>query len=139
MTNRCAMAHPLRTVSTDFVERPPQLRSRKTNRPFSVPGVDLRSGIGRRYADIIRSLRAEFGDEQPGAINELAATRLALERQQAAIVAGEAVDADALVRLSNLAVRQEARLQALAKAKKVTKPTVTLRDYVAAKSKDGGA
>jgi hypothetical protein len=53
----------------------------------------MRSSLGRRYADIVRALRAEFGDQQPGAIAELASTGLALERLQTAIVKGETVDA----------------------------------------------
>jgi hypothetical protein len=99
-------------------EPSPSNRAKKTNQPFSLPGVDMRSSLGRRYADIVRALRAEFGDQQPGPIAELAVTRLALERLQTAIVKGETVDANALVRLSNLSVRQESRLRVATSTRK---------------------
>lgn len=118
-------------------ERSPSNRAKKTNQPFSLPGVDMRTSLGRRYADIVRALRAEFGDQQPGAIAELAATRLALERIQASVVSGEPVCANDLVRLSNLAVRQETRLRAATKGKQNAETPMTLRDYVAAKGKGG--
>jgi hypothetical protein len=112
-------------------EPSPTNRAKKTNRPFSLPGVDMRSSLGRRYADIVRALRAEFGDQQPGAIAELAATRLALEQLQAAIVKGETVVANDLVRLSNLSVRQESRLRVATSTRKDPRPTVD--EYLARK------
>jgi hypothetical protein len=74
---RPAVAGGLPATVTPFGECSATVRAKKTNQPFSLPGVDMRSSLGRRYADIIRVLRAEFGDQQPGAIAELAATRLA--------------------------------------------------------------
>lgn len=137
-TKGSAVADRPSDTSAPVVAPPKRQLAARTNRPFSLPGVDLRTAQGRRYTDIVRSLRMKYGDSNPAGINELAATQLALERMQAAIVKGDAVDTNDLVRLSNLAVRQEARLagkspkKAVSEAKKPGKP-LTLRDYAAAK------
>jgi hypothetical protein len=45
--------------------RPKKLRSGLTNNPHRLDGVDMRTGRGRRYRDIVDALIAEFGRSNP--------------------------------------------------------------------------
>jgi hypothetical protein len=86
---------------------PSRQRSRLTNNSTLALGTDGRTATARRFRDLITNLISEHGGEaalstvQLGAIRQAAAINLHLERLQAAIVRGEVVDADALIRLSS--------------------------------------
>jgi len=59
-----------------------KLRSKLTNNPALLPGVDRRSASGRRYVDIVAAVAAEFGPGNPVALRDIAALRFTLEREQ---------------------------------------------------------
>ena len=98
-------------------------------------GVDGRSARARRYRVVLRDLLADLSDEQ----NPLGAADLALAQQgallivrsetlRAAILNGDAdADDDALVRLSNSAVRV---LNALRGKKRAAAHTPSLAEYL---------
>jgi len=77
--------------------------------------VDLRSSSARRFRDLVRSYEAELGGNltelERGLIKQAAALSLRTEQMQEAIVRGDAVDADALIRLSSEARRILTSLQ----------------------------
>ncbi len=87
------------------------LRSRFTNDPGYLPGVDRRTASGRRYQDIVAAVAAEFGPGNPVALRELAALRFTLEREQGAIVSGDQRSLEDLVRLTNTIERKERALR----------------------------
>jgi hypothetical protein len=76
----------LNIVASD--SRPAKLRSRFTNDPSFLPGVDRRTRDGRRYQDIVLALVAEFSPANPVSLREIARLRFSLERAQGEIVAG---------------------------------------------------
>jgi hypothetical protein len=93
--------------------RPAKLRSRFTNDPSFLPGVDRRTRDGRRYQDIVLAVVAEFGPANPVALRELAALRFTLEREQGAIVSGgDQRSLEDLIRLTNTVERKERALRA---------------------------
>ncbi len=87
-------------------------RSRLTNNPHKLDGVDMRTQRGRRYRDIVDALVAEFGADNPVALRELAGLKFTLEQTQAAVVAGDQRAREDLVRISNLVARRERELRA---------------------------
>ncbi len=93
------------------VSRPAKLRSRLTNDPTLLPGVDRRSSGGRRFLDIAEAVAAEFPDASTVALRELAALRFTLEREQGAIVASDSRSLEDLVRLTNVVERKERALR----------------------------
>jgi hypothetical protein len=97
--------------------RPAKLRSRFTNDPSFLPGVDRRTRDGRRYQDIVLAVVAEFGPANPVALRELAALRFTLEREQGAIVSGgDQRSLEDLIRLTNTVERKERALRAAKRA-----------------------
>jgi hypothetical protein len=97
-------------------DRPPASRSALTNNPLAVRGVDGRSMSARRYRDLCIALADDLGGQdklsEPTRIlvRQAAAISVQLESLQSKIVAGEAVDTELLVRLSNVQARTLARL-----------------------------
>src|SRR5215203_5415312 len=81
-------------------------RSAVTNGTRVLNGVDGRSASGRRFRDLIRDFGEPFGGlkaltgSDRVLVKQAAALALRAESMQAAIVNGEAVDHDALIRLS---------------------------------------
>src|SRR5450755_3726343 len=67
--------------------------------------VDMRSAAGRRFRHLVDSYSAELGAELSEAelslVRQACALQLQAERMQGAIVRGELVDSDALIRLSS--------------------------------------
>ncbi len=113
--------------------RPAKLRSRFTNDPSFLPGVDRRTRDGRRYQDIVLAVVAEFGPANPVALRELAALRFTLEREQGAIVSGgHQRSLEDLVRLTNTVERKERALRT-AKRMASAKPPQALHARLAAK------
>lgn len=91
-----------------IASRPPTARSAVSNGSRLLDGVDGRGAVARRFRDLIADLvREEFGGCEKLSIGELgllrqaAALILQAEQLQAALVRGEAVDGDELVRVSS--------------------------------------
>lgn len=87
-------------------------RSVLTNDPRRLPGVDGRTGAGRRFRDIVDQLIREFGDHDTVRIRELAGLKYSLEQTQGLVIAGDQRACEDLVRLSNLVARREIELKA---------------------------
>jgi|SRR5579883_1745749 len=100
---------------TDTVAALPTTRAKVSNGTRLLANVDLRSSSARRFRDLVRSYEAELGGNltelERGLIKQAAALSLRTEQMQEAIVRGDAVDADALIRLSSEARRILTSLQ----------------------------
>jgi hypothetical protein len=74
-----------------------------------LPDVDMRSAAGRRFRHLVGAYSDELGNDLSEAelslIRQAVALQLEAERMQAAIVRGEAVDADQLIRVSSTSKR----------------------------------
>jgi hypothetical protein len=110
-------------------------QSRVTNGRGLLPGVDHRSAMARRFADLVASYRQGIGLlDQRGMmlVKSAASCGLQLERLQAQILRDEAVDTRLLVRLTNAQSRALAALGALAaKAEKARSEGPTLQEHLA--------
>lgn len=84
-------------------------RSAVSNRSRILDGVDGRSAGARRFRDICRSYELEAGghvsDVERDLIRQAAGLTLRAEQLQAAIVRGEDIDNDQLIRISSTAKR----------------------------------
>lgn len=117
---------------------PPRQRSRVSNGSSLLNGVDGRRASARRFRDLIADLtREEFGDSENLSIAELgllrqaAALTLQAERLQAAVVRGETVNADELVRLSSENRRVLAAMRRSKRASPPEPPKETFADLAA--------
>jgi len=119
--------------------RSPRSCSQITNRSQLRRGVDGRSAESRRFRDLTEGFAADFGSTPPGEremalIRQAAAVTVQAEAMQAAILRGEAVDPDQLVRLTNIQTRT---LKELAAGKRrAQKSAPTLREYLAGKHQE---
>ena|SRR5215210_3505446 len=111
-------------------------RSAISNGTRLLDGVDGRSASGRRFRDLIRDFAEPFGglktlrEGDRVLVKQAAALALRAESMQAAIVNGEAVDHNALIRLSS-----EARRILESIRRKSEKPKApTLHDYIAGRT-----
>ena len=99
------------TVSHQSVSASKRNRSAITNSSWLLSGVDNRKGLGRRYRDLCVGFADDLGgreklnSQQEAMIRQAAGVTLEVEKLQAAIVTGEAIDHEMLVRLSNLQSR----------------------------------
>jgi hypothetical protein len=97
-------------------------RSRQTNKPRVIAGIDGRSSGARRLRDLESQLGARFGGLAGCDTAELAAVRAAaltahrVEQVRAAAAAGRPVDDNELVRLANSLRRGVHELERLATA-----------------------
>lgn len=93
----------------DTVTALPTTRSKVSNGTRLLANVDLRSSSARRFRDLVRSFEAELGGQlselERGMVKQAAALSLKTEQMQEAIVRGDTVDSDALIRLSSEARR----------------------------------
>jgi hypothetical protein len=107
-----------------------QNRSKVTNGSKLVAGVDGRSADARRYKDLVASFSAgldALNEGQRAIVSQAAALTLQSERMNGAILRGELVDTEQLVRISNVLSRSLAQIREWAKPK--GKPS--LQDYLA--------
>jgi len=110
-------------------------RSRITNQPTKLAGVDNRSSHGRRRRDLIRSYISALGGPDkvsPATMNDItrAADLVAIaEKARADALRGDPVDLSALTRLEGAADRAVRRLA----IKPNTETGPTLAEYLAAK------
>jgi hypothetical protein len=105
------MMHPMRTQSarTSVAAIRPTNRSRITNRTRLLENVGGRSSAARRFPDICANYEAEAGGNvtelERDLIRQAAGLTLRAEQMQGAIVRGEPVNNDELVRISSTAKR----------------------------------
>src|SRR5215217_7122717 len=106
-------------------------RSRVTNGTRLLEGVDGRSPTARRYKDLIDEFShglggAEaLGEADRALVRQAASLTIRAEQLQAAIIRGEPVDPDELIRLTNTARRT------LAGIRPKEQPKPALHDYLA--------
>jgi hypothetical protein len=122
-------------VRPNLPAAPATTRSRISNRSRLLPGVDGRSSTARRFRDICRNYEVEAGGDitevERDLIRQAAGLTLRAEQLQAAMVLGEKVDNDDLIRLSSTAKRLLEAIRAKASKKKADGPS--LADYVASR------
>jgi hypothetical protein len=107
-------------------------RDLATNRPRKMAGVDMRSGHGRRFADLYDGIAAEFPGVDPVAARELAGLKLTAELCQASVIAGDDKMARRdLVRTINLASRKEKELRSTLARVTGRASSPDLADYLA--------
>ncbi len=108
--------------------RHPRARSRITNNVReSLVGVDGRSERARRYRDLLEGLIVEFGPHEPDKLRALAAMKLSLEATQAAVINGDVLRSEDLVRLANVISRREQELRARARRHQAEQPAEGMR------------
>ena len=118
--------------------RPPVAQSRVTNGSCFLEG-DQRTSGARRYRDICGALTREV-DGEPGqqveqTIRRIAGTSVAIERMEADLAGGQAVDPTALVRMVGLQRRLLKDFEALKQRKKSTAANPSqLREYLASRA-----
>jgi hypothetical protein len=95
-------------------------------------GVDGRTASARRYRDLCRAFEEELGgplnEVDLGLIKQAATLIIRAEQMQGAVVRGEMVDSDQLIRLSSTAKRILSAISA--KAVKRKPPAPSLADYL---------
>lgn len=115
----------------------PNFRSRITTGSKLLSGVDGRSALGRRYRDLMTTIAAEAGPDLSAAdilaISNAATMQLHAEELAAALVRGEAVDAEQLTRAQNAANRAMSAIRRRAAAKPPAKGD-RLRAYLASQA-----
>jgi hypothetical protein len=101
--------------------------TRKTSTGIRLPRVDGRTRSVRRYRELIATFEAEIGREPAEAdrilLKQAAAIALRAEQLEDAIVAGDAVDPDLVIRLSSEVRRILDRLKDKSDQAKVPPPT----------------
>jgi hypothetical protein len=114
--------------------RHPKARSAVTNGTHMLVGIDGRSPNARRFRDICANYEAEAGgsitEVERDLIRQAAGLTLRAEQMQAAIVRGEPVSNDELVRISSTARRLLESIRSKADKRKPAGPD--LASYLAA-------
>jgi hypothetical protein len=121
--------------------RPPRQRSAVTNRPLR--RVSGNTAAGRRLRDLYGAFLQHMSNPadtiaQANALNAAELT-VAVEQARLAAARGEAVDIDALVRLSNLADRAVRRLRLQPGAVRSSEPDLTTYLRQISTDDEGGA
>ena len=126
--------------SVSSVERHPQGRSRITNKVRSSPlGLDGRSERGRRWRDLLDQALAAYGASEPDKLRELATLKLSLEATQAAVINGDILRSEDLIRLANAISRIEKVLGAKQRQRQAEPPAGGMRSRLGARYTKGGA
>jgi hypothetical protein len=103
-------------------------RSAISNRSRLLPGVDGRSAAARRFRDICSAYEAEAGgnptEVERDLIRQAAGLTLRAEHLQAALVRGEDISNDELVRISSTAKRLLEAIRSKADKRKPPAPTI---------------
>lgn len=91
--------------------------------------VDGRSASARRFRDLVHSFEADIGgnlsEAERGLIRQAAALQLRAEQMQSALVRGEPVNDDDLVRVAGAAKRLLGTLRTKAEKKQPPAPNLT--------------
>jgi hypothetical protein len=128
---------PALSDSLAIVTRQSRLRSRVTNGSKMIAGLDGRSAEARRYKDLCMSLADDLGgaagltEAQRALVRQAAGMIVQSEKLQSAVLRGELVSSEDLVRLSNSATRILTRL-GIKRERRDTTPS--LHEYLAATS-----
>ena len=109
----------------------PKRRAVATNNPQKLVGVDMKSGHGRRFADIMTMLAIEYIGLDPVTLRELASLKLTLELTQLAVIEGDKRARGDLVRISNVISRRESQLRAEHVKAQAEAPSLSVRDLLA--------
>lgn len=130
----------LQKITTDNAGRSPTVRSRTTNDPRHIPGVDGRKREQRRRRDLIRILITTFGgfdavsELQLVDIRKAAELTAAAETVRARLLGGDStIDLSTLVKLEGEARRAMRAVSVM----ETSKPGLSLRERLAAEA--GGA
>jgi hypothetical protein len=105
------------------VTRVPRVRSRASNRLRKHPGFHGSSAQGRRFADIVLSLAAQFGGEDKvdpdtaSLIREIGSLTIAIEGLQGRLMRQEPIDDEKFIRYSNTLDRKREKLRVIAERK----------------------
>jgi hypothetical protein len=125
----------MQCVRPNFSASRATTRSRISNRSRMLPGVDGRSSAARRFRDICANYEAEAGgnvtEVERDLIRQAAGLTLRAEQLQGAIVRGEPISNDELVRISSTAKRLLETIRGKADKRKPAGPS--LREYIASK------
>jgi hypothetical protein len=119
------------SVTERVAPRPPATRSAVSNGSRILEGVDGRSSGARRFKDLVENFSRDLGgidrlsEAEQSLIRQAASLTMRGEQLQAAIVKGEPVDPDELIRLSNTARRCLEGIQ------KREQPKPSLADHLA--------
>lgn len=114
-------------------------RSAVSNGTRLLSGIDGRSAQARRFRDLVKEFTAELGGEEimtepmRAMVRQAAAVTVESERMQAAIVRGDDIDTEQLVRVTNVLARLMNGLKAKAKVAKAGQPT-GLSEYLRQKA-----
>ena len=117
------------TMASSHTHAPSRSR-RLPIRDTRLGSTDMRTRRGKRFAAILAAVRSEFGDVDPIRAAEIVRLRMISEAAQRDCLDGK-VTLDRLVRISNLLVRAEKQLTAVAKAKPAASGAQTLNAYLA--------
>lgn len=115
-------------------------RSRVTNGTQLLMGIDGRSPQARRFRDLVRAYEAEFvvaTELDRGLIRQAAMLALKSEQLQAALVRGEAVEADTLTKLAGQIRRVLADLRRKAQTSAPT--PISIHEHLSRTSADDDA
>ena len=111
-------------------------RSKVSNGTRLLQNVDLRSSLARRFRDLVASYEGELGgtlsEAERSLVRQAVGLQLQAERMQEAIVRGETVDSDALIRVSSTSKRLLSVIATKAGKRKPEKPD--LKAYLASKA-----
>jgi len=112
-------------------------KAKVTNRPWTIPGVDMRTPAGRRFRDLCRSFATELGGElselERGLVRQCAAILLHAETQQVALVRGEPIKGDEAIRVASEARRLLDTLKAHVAGKRAS-PQAPIRERLASRA-----
>jgi hypothetical protein len=115
-------------------------RSAVSNRSRLLDGIDGRSANARRFRDICRSYEAEAGgivsEVERDLIRQAAGLTLRAEQLQAAMVRGEEIDNDQLIRISSTAKRVLDAITAKAANRKAVPAVNALADHIAKRNRE---
>jgi len=122
-------------------DRPTKRRLRLTQAGIPLPRIDQRTVGAMRYRSLLDSYGAELGgnltEADKALIQQIAAMQLRIEQLQAAIVEGQDVDADQIIRLSSEHRRLLTSLRGKVAMNKPAGPT--LADYLRSKAAEKAA
>jgi hypothetical protein len=102
-------ARTMRAARKDIGPGPSKALDKVSNGTRMLAHVDMRSAAGRRFRHLVEAYSAELGPELSEAelslVRQACALQLQAERMQGAIVRGETIDADQLIRVSSTSKR----------------------------------
>jgi hypothetical protein len=120
-----------------------RLRDKLSNGTRLMPGVDLRTPVGRRFRYLVGAYSSEVGpdlnESEKATIRQVASLQVHIEALQARVLAGQDVDADQLIRLNSEHRRLLSALHKKAEASKPDAPRAIdqyLRDKYGAPAED---